>query len=119
MEGVTETFVEQVICTTCARTVVGSVPVAFGEPPPETATLFTTGDKALAATFTVTVIGGYDAAAPSASARVHVLLMQFQPVPAMDTRLRPSGTVSVTVTVPDVVPVSLLTVSAYVAFACP
>jgi hypothetical protein len=38
--------------------VVESVAVAVADPPPDTLTPFTCGEAALAATFTVTVIGG-------------------------------------------------------------
>jgi hypothetical protein len=37
---------------------VGSLAFAVEEPPPETLTLFTCGDAALAPTFTITVIAG-------------------------------------------------------------
>jgi hypothetical protein len=43
---------------TVARTVVRSLTLAVADPPPETLTLFTCGDAALAPTFTVTVIAG-------------------------------------------------------------
>jgi hypothetical protein len=44
---------------------------------------------------------------------VHVLEEQLHPVPAIDTNVRPKGTVSPTVTVPLVgpVPTALLTVT--------
>src|SRR5437764_1137719 len=44
-----------------------------------------------------------------------------QPVPAMDTKVRPAGAVSVRVTVPLVgpAPLALETVTEYVAFSCP
>jgi hypothetical protein len=43
-----------------------------------------------------------------------------QPVPAIETRVKPDGTVSVTVTVPVVAAVPVFdTVTVYVAFCCP
>src|ERR1700722_3603987 len=79
---------------------VESVVLAAAEPPPETATAFTCGDVALAATFTVTAIAGQLAPAASASVRVQVVAAHVHPVPAMETRVNPVGTVSVTVTSP-------------------
>ena len=52
---------------------------------------------------------------------MQVLPPQFHPVPDIDTKVSPVGTVSVTVTIPLVGPVAalLLTVMAYVAPVCP
>ncbi len=47
------------------------------------------------------------------SLRVQVLVEQFQPVPAIETRVRPAGIFSVTVTVPLVGPPPLLTFTVY------
>src|SRR5947207_12107674 len=43
-----------------AVTTVRLVAVALSDPPPETTAVFTRGDKAFAATLTVTVMGGYE-----------------------------------------------------------
>src|SRR5262249_16677845 len=85
-----------------AMMTVESFADALAEPPPATATLFTCGDAALAATFTVTVIGGKLAPPLRASLRVHELPAQVHPAPAIETSVRPAGTVSVTVTAPAV-----------------
>jgi hypothetical protein len=84
--------------------VVGSEPVAHGEPtqpPPATETLFVSEEAALLATLTVTVIAGYDEPAASASDRVHVSVptVQVHPVPLSPVTVKPVGGVSVTVTV--------------------
>src|ERR1700722_1478250 len=79
---------------------VESVALAATDPPPETATAFTCGELALAATFTVTAMVGELAPAASASVRVQVVAAQVHPVPAMETSVRPAGTVSVMVTRP-------------------
>ena len=52
-DGVTETGT-----TTAGEIVVESVAFAVAAPPPDTLTEFTSGEVALPATFTVTVIGG-------------------------------------------------------------
>ena len=54
----------------------------------------------MAATFTVTVIGGKLLAGFKASLRVHVLPPHVHPVPIIETSVSPDGAVSVTVTVP-------------------
>src|SRR5689334_13863415 len=94
-----------------ARTIVGSVAVllaALVSPPPETVAVLVTLAGALAATFTLSMMGGYEAPALSASARVQVVVasVQVQPLPAIAAAVSPAGSVSVTVTVPvlDAVP---------------
>ena len=87
-----------------AAITVESAAVAVTELPPETLTLFTTGDAAVAATLTATRIAGQAAPAARTSAREQAFAAQVQPVPVMDVRVRPAGTVSVTVTVPLVGP---------------
>ena len=59
---------------------------------------------ALAATLTTSVMAGYDAPAGKASFRVQVseASAHDQPVPAIDVAVSPAGSVSVTVTVPEV-----------------
>src|SRR4029077_19704900 len=85
--------------------VVESLTLALGEPPPETLTWFTCGEVAAPPTLTVTVMTGYVPPLARASLRVQVGdTVQFQPVPAIETRLRPPGIVSVTVTAPPVAP---------------
>ena len=81
-----------------------SVVLAVAEPPPETATELILGVVALDATLTATAMAGYAAPAASVSLRVQVVAAQVQPVPAMETSVRPAGTVSVTVTRPVVGP---------------
>ena len=86
---------------------VTSLAVADEEFPPDTPTWLVTLAGALVATLTVTVIAGKLAPAANAVLRVQVLVEQLQPVPVMDTKVRPVGTVSVTVTVPLVGPAAL------------
>ena len=52
---------------------------------------------------------------------MHVFVVHVQPVPAIDARVSPTGSVSVTVTVPAVGPAvaALLTAIVYVAPFCP
>src|SRR5205814_622561 len=83
-----------------------SVAVSFDwlvSPPPETVAVFVTEAGALLATFTMSVIDGYVAAAASASLRVQVSVasVQFQFVPLMAVADSPTGKASVTVTVPE------------------
>src|SRR4029077_18460240 len=82
--------------------VVESLTLAVGEPPPETLAWFTCGEVAVPSTLTVTVIGcGYAVAPASASLREQVLLTQDHgAAPVIETKERPDGSVSVTVTVP-------------------
>jgi hypothetical protein len=67
----------------------------------------------LAATLTVTVIGGSFEPDDKASFRVHVLppLGQVHPSPAMDIKVIPAGTESVTVTLPCVAPAAAQSVT--------
>src|SRR5690349_8287565 len=87
-------------------TMVGSVAVllaALMSPPPDTVAVLVTLAGALAATFTASVMGGYEAPEASASARVQVEVgpaAQVQPAPLMAAAARPAGSVSVTVTAP-------------------
>src|SRR5579863_3147959 len=83
---------------------VESVALAPAAPPPDTVTALTCGVVAFVMTFTVTVIAGYDAPPARGSARVQVVPAHVQPVPAMETRVKPAGIDSVTVTVPLVEP---------------
>src|SRR5262245_56322622 len=91
------------------------------EPPPVTRPWLITGDVAPGSTFTVTVIGGKEAPGASVVVRVQLVGPQVQPVPAIETGMRPGGGISLTATVPVVVPAPMLfdTVSVYVAFVCP
>src|ERR1017187_2101995 len=90
--------------------VVGSLALAPADAPPDTLTWLVNCEAALDATFTVTVIGGRQAPAASASLRVQVFppLGQLHPVQVavplanargstIDTSARPTGTVSGTV----------------------
>jgi hypothetical protein len=104
-------------------TVVGSVAVGeFVAAPPLAAAEFVTVAGAFAATLTVSVIGVPAAAAAMTVALVHVTVcpsaLQVQPVPVAALNVRPVGSVSVTVMVPDVAtfPV-LLTAIVYVPVA--
>ena len=77
--------------------------------PPEMLRVFVRGDVAFAATLTVTVIWGKLIVAGRASERVHVSgtavgALQDHPVPLMDAPVMPVGSVSVTVTCPNVAP---------------
>src|SRR5206468_1501606 len=88
--------------------------IVFSWAPPETATVLDTEAAALAARFTVTVMGGWLAPAASTSLRVHVNVasVQFQPVPAIPVAVKTAGSVSATVTAPVVGPCPrLLTVT--------
>ena len=91
-------------------------PAAIAPPPDGSTTLVTC--PWIVPTFTVTVIGGYEAPALNASERVQVLqaLGQVHPVPAMEAMVNPVGRFSVTVTTPLVGPANkgLETVTAYV-----
>src|SRR5580658_6697595 len=86
--------------------VESAIPTLLAFPPPETLARFTCGELAFAATFTVTIMGGYTWPAASTSLRVQVLPAQVHPAPGatpvIDTRVSPEGSVSVTVTVPNV-----------------
>src|ERR1700682_6521087 len=67
--------------TTPAVIVTESVAMATAAPPPLAVTVFTCGDAASDATFTMTVIVGYLLPPASESLRVHVFAAQVQPVP--------------------------------------
>src|SRR5690349_8790550 len=85
----------------------------FVSPPPDTVATLVTDVGAFAATFTVSVIAGYDDPAASASLRLQLRLasVQLQPAPAIAVAVSPDGSVSVTVTAPLVAtPPLLLTV---------
>src|SRR5438876_339000 len=87
-----------------------------------TVAVLVTAGGALAATFTVSVIEGYEAPAASTSLRVHgpAGWLHVQPVPPIAVAVRPEGSVSLAVTVPLVGPLPLLrTLSRYVAPNCP
>jgi hypothetical protein len=107
------------IVRTGAVTFVGSVAVAgFGEPPPDALAEFVTLGTAACATLTVRVIGAAFAPALITAAVVQVTtwpaFVHVQPVPVADANVRPAGSVSVTVTVPDVLTLPvLLTASVY------
>jgi hypothetical protein len=81
-------------------------------PPPETIALLMSGEEALAATVTVRVIGSNELPMANASLRVQVNVpnTQFQFAPLIAVAVRPAGSESVTVTVPEVeAPPTLLT----------
>ena len=67
-------------------------------------TKFVTVAGAFGATFTVTVIAGNDAPAATTAALVQVSVakVQVQPEPAMAVAVKPAGSVSTKVDVPDV-----------------
>src|SRR5262245_26338032 len=91
-------------------TMVGSLAVllvALESPPPLTVAVLVTLPGALAATFTMSATGGYEAPGPSASARVQVVVapsVQVQPAPLAALGLMPAGMVSLTVMRPAVGP---------------
>jgi hypothetical protein len=113
-----------VIASTGVTTVVGSVAAGvFAAPPPDAFAVFVTLAGALAATCTVSVIALPEAAAAIAVALVHVTTppaaLHVHPVPLAALKVKPVGSVSVTVSVPDVARFpELLTTSAYVP-VCP
>jgi hypothetical protein len=100
--------------------VVGSLAVgALLAPPPDALALFVRGDVAFAATLTVTVMAVPLALAAIADVLVQVavwpLPLHVQPVPLAALYVKPAGSVSVTVIVPEVGPVPvLLTAMVYV-----
>jgi hypothetical protein len=76
-------------------------------PPPETVAVLVTLAEALAATLTVSMIGGWLAPGARTSLRVHVTVaptVQVQPEPVAAVAVSPAGKVSLTVTVPVVDP---------------
>ena len=83
--------------------------------------MLVTVDPAEGSTLTVTVMIGQLFPEPSESLRVQEIPLQVQPLPAIDTRVRPAGTASVTVTAPEVefTLAALLTVRVYVALFWP
>ena len=94
-----------VSCVNCGTgdvITVGSIVFAFAKPPPETLAAFVRGELAPLSTLTLTVMAGKVAPLVSTSLREHVVEEQVHPVPDIDTRVRPAGTVSLTVTVPAV-----------------
>jgi len=104
-------------------TVVGSVAVGvFEAPPPLTVTELVTVAGAFAATFTVSVIEVPEPAAAMAAVLVQVTVwptaLHVHPVPVAALNVKPVGSVSVTVIVPEVAtfPV-LLTATVYVPVA--
>jgi hypothetical protein len=95
------------IASTGLTTVVGSVAVGkFVAPPPLAVAEFVTVAVAIAATFTISAIGVPAAPAAIAVALVHVTVcpaaLHVHPVPFAALNVSPAGSVSVTVTVPDV-----------------
>lgn len=96
---------------------VGSLVMLGADPPPVTCAWFTCGDVAAGRTFTVTVIGGKDAPGARVVVRVQWVGLHVQPVPAIETGVKPEGGSSFTLTVPAVVPAPTLfdTVKVYVA----
>jgi hypothetical protein len=86
--------------------IVGSVVEDGADPPPDTSAWLTWGDDAVARTFTRTVM--LVALAPGGivpAERVQVNPAQLHPIPGVtEAKTRPGGSVSVTVTVPEVVP---------------
>src|SRR5262249_46609564 len=86
-------------------TVVGSIAVLFARfvsPPPETLATLVRLAAALAATFTVTVIGGNAAPDTKTSERVQVSVPKsvLQPEPLIAVAVNPTGNASVTVMEP-------------------
>jgi hypothetical protein len=100
--------------------VVASAPVAVTAKPPDTDTVLVTGDVAFAETFTHTVMGGYADPAASPSLRLQVAPVHDQPLPVIETKVNPVGSVSVTVRVPEVgPPAEFDTTTVYAALSCP
>jgi hypothetical protein len=90
-----------------ATTVVGSVAVGeFVAPPPLAVAVLVTCGRAAGRTFTISAIGVPAAPAAIAVALVHVTVcpaaLHVHPVPFAALNVSPAGSVSVTVTVPDV-----------------
>src|SRR5438132_618945 len=93
--------------------VVASFAVSFAVfvcAPPLTVARLVTLDAALLATVAVRVIAEYDEPAPSAAVVVQVAVatVHVHPEPLRAVAVRPVGTVSTMVTVPDVVAVPVL-----------
>ena len=81
-----------------------------GSPPPDTSAVLVTPSAAVRETFTVTVSTGKAApGAIGAPDQVHTKAAQFHPAaPVMLTKLKPAGSVSVTVILPAVLPEPVL-----------
>lgn len=88
-------------------------------PPPDTEAVFVTPPGAFAAAVTVSSMAGYSCSGASDSLRMQVssVSAQFHPAPARLSNVSPAGSVSVTVTLPDVpANPAFVTVTVYVAF---
>jgi len=111
------------IASVGVTTLVGSAAVGvFEAPPPLAVTELVTVAGAFAATFTVSVIGAPAAAAAMTAVLVQVTVcpaaLQVQPVPLAALKVKPVGSVSVTVMVPEVATLPLLlTATVYVPVA--
>src|ERR1039457_6810892 len=102
--------------------VVESLAVAVADPPPDALTWLVTGDAALDATLTVTVMGGYVPPAARASEREHVSVARVHPHPGplIAVGVSPAGKVSVTETVPLVAAVPVFWMDRlYTPMGCP
>src|SRR5690349_13554065 len=101
-------------------TVLSAAEIAAA-PPPETRACAVSNALALAATLTVTVIGGKLAPPTKASSRVQVAPEHDHPAPNIASNERPVGRVSVTMIGPDVGPalVAFVTAIEYTAPAWP
>src|SRR5260370_29339690 len=95
------------VVVVCWRAVTGSLAISLAATldaslPPDTVTVLVGNGGALAATSTVSVIGGYDAPAARTFAVVHVAVatVQVQPLPLMAVAVKDAGRASATVTVP-------------------
>jgi len=65
-------------------------------------------------------MGGYADPAASTSTRLQVAPVHDQPLPVIETRVNPVGSVSVTVRMPEVgPPVEFETTTVYAALSCP
>src|ERR1700719_3921608 len=105
--------------------VVGSLDALFAalvSPPPFTVAVLVTLAGALAATLAVSVMAGKADPMARTSLRVQVSVasVHVQPVPLTAVGVSPGGSVSTTVTTPELGPVpTLATVIEYVAPTCP
>jgi hypothetical protein len=94
---------------------VRSLALAPADPPPATVAWLVTRDGGFAATSTVVAIGGQLLPGANESLRVQYgRVEQSQPVPLIDTRVKPGGNCSVTVTVPLVAPEETLLLTSMV-----
>jgi hypothetical protein len=91
-------------------TVVESVPTPLAAPPPLTATALLYTPMFVPLTLTVRVIAGREEPVASTVVVVQVKVprTQFHPVPPIAVAVKPLGSVSVTVTVPEVEELPLL-----------